>query len=135
MRASEESTEQRLDRWQQLRDRLRDFGLDKDPSEGLLLKQEATTRPDVPLVPTAPIPVVPGRPDNGPGGIPPRASPSAQPPRRHHPADSRVLADSPEGPHAIAARKSALRHHATAASRFRRIQPTRSGCGTGWLNR
>ena len=50
MRASEESTEQRLDRWQKLRDHLRDVGLSKDPPDGLLLEQEPTTRPDVPLV-------------------------------------------------------------------------------------
>lgn len=38
-------------------------------------------------------------------------------------------------PHASATRRLATRHLSTVASHFRRIQPTRSGCGTGWLNR
>ena len=50
MRASEESTKQRLDRWRELRDHLRDQGLDEDPPDDLLLDQEPTTRPDVRLV-------------------------------------------------------------------------------------
>ena len=50
----------------------------------------------MPLVPTAPIPIVLGRPDNRPGGEPPRpliAQRAAV--LRHHPADSQILADSP----------------------------------------
>ncbi len=50
MRASEESTGQRLDRWQKLRDHLRDFGLSEAPPDDLLLEPEPTTRPGVPLV-------------------------------------------------------------------------------------
>ena len=50
MRASEESTEQRLDRWQKLRDHLRDVGLSEDLPDDLLLESEPTTRPNVPLV-------------------------------------------------------------------------------------
>lgn len=50
MRVSEESTEQRFDRWQKLRDHLHDFGLGNDHSKDLLLEQEPTTRPDMPLV-------------------------------------------------------------------------------------
>ena len=40
MRASEEFTEQRLDRWQKLRDHLRDFGLSEGLPDDLLLEQE-----------------------------------------------------------------------------------------------
>lgn len=47
MRASEESTEQRLARWQKLRDHLRDVGLSEDPPDDLLLEPEPTTRPNV----------------------------------------------------------------------------------------
>ena len=50
MRASEESTEQRLDRWQDLRDHLRDYGLHKKPPDDLLLEPEPATRPNVRLV-------------------------------------------------------------------------------------
>ena len=50
MRASEETPEERLDRWQKLRDHLRDVGLSEAPPADLLLKPEPTTRPDVPLV-------------------------------------------------------------------------------------
>ena len=50
MRASEESTEQRLDRWQKLRDHLHDKGLNEAPLGDLLLEPEPTTRPRVPLV-------------------------------------------------------------------------------------
>ncbi len=50
MRASEESTEQRLARWRKLRDHLRDYGLHKKPPDGLLLEPEPTTRPNVSLV-------------------------------------------------------------------------------------
>ena len=50
MRASEESTEQRLARWRELRDHLRDVGLSEVPPDDLLLEPERTTRPDVPLV-------------------------------------------------------------------------------------
>ena len=50
MRASEESTEQRLARWRKLRDHLREVGLSKAPPDDLLLEPEPTTRPDVRLV-------------------------------------------------------------------------------------
>ena len=50
MRASEESTEQRLDRWQDLRDHLRDYGLHQKPPDDLLLEPEPATRPNVRLV-------------------------------------------------------------------------------------
>ena len=50
MRTSEESTEQRLARWQKLRDHLRDYGLRKKPPNDLLLEPEPTTRPNVRLV-------------------------------------------------------------------------------------
>ena len=46
MRASEESTEQRLGRWQ----KLRDYGLHKKPPDDLLLEPEPATRPNVRLV-------------------------------------------------------------------------------------
>ena len=50
MHASEESTEQRLDRWHKLRDHLRDYGLHKKPPDDLLLEPEPATRPNVRLV-------------------------------------------------------------------------------------
>jgi len=50
MRAAEESTEQRLDRWRKLRDHLCHVGLSEDPPDHLLLEPEPTTRPGVPLV-------------------------------------------------------------------------------------
>ena len=50
MRASEESTEQRLTRWRKLRDHLHDKGLNEAPPADLLLEPERTTRPNVGLV-------------------------------------------------------------------------------------
>ena len=108
---------------------------DKDPSEGLLLKQEPTTRPDVPLVPTAPrcrsSQARPGQ--RNQGVFPPRASPSAQPPP---PAIIPPTAESWRIPlkgrmRAQPASWRPATPRPTVASRFRRLQPTRSGCGTG----
>ena len=50
MRASEECTEQRLARWQKLRDHLRAVGLSEGLPDDLLLEPEPTTRPNVRLV-------------------------------------------------------------------------------------
>ncbi len=50
MRASEEITKQRHDRWQRLRVHLRDFGLNEAPPADDLLEPESTTRPNVRLV-------------------------------------------------------------------------------------
>ena len=50
IRSSEESTEQRLDRWRKLRNHLRDFGLSEGLPDDLLLEPEPTTRPNVRLV-------------------------------------------------------------------------------------
>lgn len=50
LRASEESTEQKLARWRKLRDHLHNKGLNEAPPDALLLEPEPTTRPDVRLV-------------------------------------------------------------------------------------
>lgn len=50
MRASEETSAQRHERWRALRAHLRAVGLSEDPPDDLLLDPEPTTRPNVRLV-------------------------------------------------------------------------------------